>query len=102
MTPRRVSPGEDVEVTALLRRYRIPRRHQPGTITDRFPHPYRRTAAFLHAAYTGIGLPGSHIEQFTGYRRRSGPRRLHHDGIPVRSPSDFSLPYQGTCPSQST
>ena len=67
MTPRRVSPREDVEVTALLRPYRIPRRHQPGTITDRFPHPYRPTAAFPHAVPTRIRLPGSHIEQFTGY-----------------------------------
>ena len=100
--PRLTALYRDVEVTALLRRYRIPRRHQPGTITERFPSPYRPTDAFLNAAYTGIGLAASHIEQLTGYPADQILDALHHHGIPVRSPSTFSPWYLRTYPPHST
>ena len=93
---------QDDEVTALLRRYRIPRRHQPGSITDRFPRPYRPNAGFLDAAYTGIGLAASHIEQLTGYPADQILDALHHHRIPVRPPSTFSPWYLRTYPSHST
>ena len=100
--PRLTALYRDVEVTALLRRYRIPRHHQPGTITERFASPYRPTAAFLDAAYTGIGLAASHIEQLTGYPADQILDALHHHGIPVRPPSSFSPWYLRTYPPHST
>ena len=100
--PRLTALYQDAEVTALLRRYRIPRRHQPGTITDRFPHPYRPTAGFLDAAYTGIGLAASHIEQLTGHPADQILDDLHHHHIPVRPTSSFSPWYLRTYPPHNT
>jgi hypothetical protein len=88
-------------VTALLRRYRVPRRHQPGSIAERFPTPHRPTAAFLNAAYTGIGLAASHIEQLTGYPADQIQDALHALGIPVRPASSFSPWYRRTYPPHS-
>jgi hypothetical protein len=65
--PRLTALYSDPEITALLRRYRIPRRHRPGGITDRFPTPARITPGFLRAAYLDIGLAAGHIERLTGH-----------------------------------
>jgi hypothetical protein len=59
-------PCTPTEFTALLRRHRIPRRNQPGAITERFPTAAPVTEAFLREAYLDIGLATTHIEQLTG------------------------------------
>jgi len=55
----------DPEITALLRRYRIPRRHRPGGITDRFPTPARIPA----------GVPARRVP---GHRAGRGAHRTTH------------------------
>src|SRR5664279_4016421 len=55
----------DPEITALLRRYRIPRRHRPGGITDRFPTPARIPA----------GVPARRVY---GHRAGRGAHRTTH------------------------
>ena len=78
----------DPEITALLRRYRIPRRHRPGGITDRFPTPARITPGFLRAAYLDIGLaPGTSSNSLTGHPAEQVLDLLHQHRkhrIPVR------------------
>ena len=75
---------DDSEVAALLRRHRIPRRPQGGTIAQRFPTPVRITRSFLSAAYAEIGLAASHIEQLTGQPAERVLVLLRDFGIPVR------------------
>ena len=64
--PRLTALYADPEITALLRRHRIPRRNRPGTITERFPTAAAVTETFLREAYVDIGLATTHIEQLTG------------------------------------
>jgi len=94
--PRLTALYRDPDVTALLRRYRIPRRHQPGTITGRFPTAHRPTAAFLRAAYTDTGLAAAHTEQLTGYPADQILDDLHRHGFAVRPASSFSPWYLRT------
>ena len=47
--PRLTALYADPEITALLRRHRIPRRNRPGTITERFPTAITITDTFLRA-----------------------------------------------------
>ena len=100
--PRLAALYRDPQVTALLRKYRIRRRPQPGSITQRFPTPYRPTAAFLRAAYTDLGLAAVHIEQLTGYPAGQILDDLHRHGIEVRPPSSFSPWYLRTHPPHPT
>lgn len=100
--PRLTALYRDPNVTALLRRHRIPRRHQPGTITQRFPTAHRPTAAFLRTAYINIGLTASHIEQLTGYPADQILDDLHRHGIAVRPASSFSPWYLRTYPPHQT
>ena len=74
----------DPEITALLRRRRIPRRHRPGGITGRFPTPARITPGFRRAAYLDIELAAGHIEQLTGHPAEQVLDLLHQHRIPVR------------------
>ena len=60
--PRLTALYADPEITALLRRHRIPRRNRPGTITERFPTAAPVTEAFLREAYVDIGL-GDHTHR---------------------------------------
>jgi hypothetical protein len=77
----------DPEITALLHRRRIPRRHRPGGITGRFPTPARITPGFRRAAYLDIELAAGHIEQLTGHPAEQVLDLLHQHRkhrIPVR------------------
>ena len=100
--PRLAALYRDPQVTALLRKHRIRRRPQPGSITQRFPTPYRPTAVFLRAAYTDLGLAAAHIEQLTGHPAGQILDDLHRHGIQVRSPSSFSPWYLRTYPPHPT
>ena len=62
--PRLTALSSDPEITALLRRHRIPRRHRPGGITDRFPTPARIT-----------GVPARRVP---GHRAGRGAHRATH------------------------
>ena len=82
----------DPEITALLRRHRIPRRHRPGGIIDRFPTPARIIPGVLRAAYLDIAPAAVHIEQLTGHPAEQVLDLLHqhrkppHPGPPRRRP----------------
>ena len=75
------------QITALLRRNRIPGRNQPGTITERRPTAAPVTKAFLREAYVDIGLATTHIEQLTGQPMERILSLMHAHAIPVRPPS---------------
>ena len=93
--PRLTAQYGDLETTALLRRYRIPRRHRPGGITDRFPTPARITPGFLRAAYLDIGLaPGTSSNSLTGHPAEQVLDLLHQHRIPVRSAGGHSPGYR--------
>lgn len=62
------------------------------------PTPHRPAAAFLHVAYTGIGLAASHIEQLTSSPADQILYAPHDHGIPVRPASSFSPWYLRTYP----
>jgi len=87
MDPRLTALYADPEITTLLRRHRIPRRNQPGTITERFPTAAPVTEAFLREAYVDIGLATTHIEQLTGQPMERILSLMHAHAIPVRPPS---------------
>ena len=74
----------------MLRRHRIPRRVQPGSITERFPVAARVTKSFLREAYLEIGLAATHIEQLTGQPAERILALLHSGSAPVRSAGSFS------------
>ena len=84
--PRLTALYTDPEITALLRRHRIPRRNRPGTITERFPTEIPITARFLREAYLDIGLATTHIEQLTGQPAEKILNQLRLHAIPVRPP----------------
>lgn len=90
MDPRLVALYQDVEVTELLRRYRIPRREQTGTITERFPSPVPISTPFLRAAYITVGLSCQHLEWLTGHPAEQILTLLHDNGIAVRAAGAFS------------
>ena len=62
--PRLTALYSDPEITALLRRHRIPQRHRPGGITDRFPTTARIT-----------GVPARRVP---GHRAGRGAHRATH------------------------
>ena len=74
----------DPDVTALLTAHHVPRRPDPGSVTDRFPTPAPLTAALLREAYTGIGLAARHIELLTGQPAGQILDTLHALEITVR------------------
>ncbi len=78
---------DDGDVTALLRRHRIPRREQIGTVTDRFSEPATLTEALLREAYLDVGLSARHIELLTGQPAGHILDALHAHAIPVRHSS---------------
>jgi hypothetical protein len=84
--PRLTALYADPEITALLRRHRIPRRNRPGTITERFPTAAPVTEAFLREAYLDIGLAATHIEQLTGQPMERILSLMRAHAIPVRPP----------------
>jgi len=84
--PRLTALYADPEITALLRRHRIPRRNYPGTITERFPTAVTLTETFLRSAYLDIGLATTHIEQLTGQPASQIADHLRHHHIPIRPP----------------
>jgi len=88
--PRLTSLYADPEITSMLRRHRIPRREQPGSITERFPVAARITKSFLREAYLEIGLAATHIEQLTGQPAERILALLHAGSVPVRSAGSFS------------
>jgi hypothetical protein len=88
--PRLTSLYDDPEITSMLRRHRIPRREQPGSITERFPKAVTITKSFLREAYLEIGLAATHIEQLTGQPAERILALLHAGSVPVRSASSFS------------
>ena len=96
--PRLTALYGDLETTALLRRYRIPRRHRPSGITDRFPTPARITPGFLRAAYLDIGLaPGTSSNSLTGHPAEQVLDLLHQHRkhrIPVRRAGGHSPWYR--------
>ena len=84
--PRLTALYGDLEITALLRRYRIPRRHRPGGITDRFPTTARITGVPARRVPGHRAGPG-HIEQLTGHPAEQVLDLLHQHRkhrIPVR------------------
>jgi len=90
--PRRRPPDEtrllaalyaDPEITAVLRRHRVPRRPRPGSIATRFPTPVPLTQ-LLTALYTETGLSARQIELLTGQPHEQVLDALHQAGIPVR------------------
>ena len=85
--PRLTALYADPEITALLRRHRIPRRNRPGTITERFPTAAAVTEAFLRKAYLDVGLATTHIEQLTGQPMERILSLMRAHAIPVRPPS---------------
>ena len=85
--PRLTALYADPEITALLRRHRIPRRNRPGTITERFPTAAAVTETFLREAYLDIGLATTHIEQLTGQPMERILSLMRAHAIPVRPPS---------------
>jgi hypothetical protein len=88
--PRLTALYADPEITSMLRRHRVPRREQPGSITDRFPKAARVTTSFLREAYLEIGLAATHIEQLTGQPAERILALLHAGSVPVRSAGSFS------------
>jgi transposase/lambda repressor-like predicted transcriptional regulator len=88
--PRLTALYADPEITAMLRRHRIPRREQPGSITERFPDAAPVTESFLRKAYLEIGLAATHIEQLTGQPAERILALLHASAVPVRSAGSFS------------
>lgn len=88
--PRLVALYQDVEVTDLLRRFDIPRREQPGTISERFPTPIPVSGPFLQVAYITVGLSCQHVEWLTGHSAEKVLQLLHDNMIPVRSAGSFS------------
>jgi DNA-binding CsgD family transcriptional regulator len=97
--PRRRPPEEtrlvaalyaDPEVTAVLRRHRVPRRPRPGDIASRFPSPVPLTAQLLAALYAETGLSARQIELLTGQPHEQILDALHRAGIPVRRPTGSS------------
>ena len=88
--PRLTALYADPEITTMLRRHRIPRREQPGSIIDRFPEAAPVTQSFLREAYLQIGLAATHIEQLTGQPAERILGLLHASSVPVRSAGSFS------------
>lgn len=97
--PRRRPPDEtqllaalytDPEITAGLRRHRVPRRPRPGSITTRFPTPVPLAAQLLADLYTGTGLSARQIELLTGQPHEQILDGLHQAGILVRRPTSSS------------
>ena len=88
--PRLTALYADPEITTMLRRHRIPRREQPGSITDRSPDPAPTTERFLREAYVEIGLAATHIEQLTGQPAERILGLLHARSMPVRPAGAFS------------
>jgi hypothetical protein len=80
----------DPEVQTLLRAHQIPRRTIVGGIAERFPQPVPLTQKFLAAAYAGIGLSATHIEQLTGQPTERVLAELRAHDIPVRSKASLS------------
>jgi AraC-like DNA-binding protein len=88
--PRLTALYADPEIDDLLKRHDLPRREQPGSITDRFPTAAPITEPFLREAYVQIGLAATHIEMLTGQSTERVFAELHGHGIPVRSAASFS------------
>jgi len=83
----------DPEITAMLRRHRIPRRTTPGPIATRFPTPKPLSEALLRHAYLGIGLSARQIEVLTGQPAEQILNLLHAAGIDVRTHDAAASPW---------
>jgi hypothetical protein len=80
----------DPEITAVLRRHRVPRRPRPGSIATRFPTPVPLTEQLFAALYVDTGLTARQIELLTGQPHEQILDALHRAGIPVRRPTGSS------------
>ncbi len=85
----------DPDITALLRRHRIPRRPRPGPIAERFPTPASITDQLLRDAYLDIGLSAGHTALLTGQPAGQILDQLHAAGIPVRTSHGAALAVAG-------
>lgn len=83
----------DPDVAALLSRYGIPARPEPGPIAARFPQAVPLDAEFLHDAYEVVGLASRHIELLTGQPFEQVLDALRATGIAVRTNGGLS-PWQ--------
>ena len=87
----------DRRLSAVLRRHRIPRRPQSGTIAERFPTPVVLTTAMLVELYDQVGLSARQIELLTGQPHEQVLDALHAAGLSVRrdsGPSPWSAQHR--------
>ena len=88
---------DDQRLSAALRRHRIPRRPQPGTIAERFPSPVALTRTMLVDLYDGVGLSARQIELLTGHPHEQVLDALRAAGLSVRrasGPSPWSAQHR--------
>ena len=74
----------DPAVSAFLRRHKVPRRPQRGSIAARFPTPVAVTNRMLREAYVELGLSARQIELLTGQPADQLLDQLHDVKIPPR------------------
>ena len=88
---------DDRRLGVVLRRHRIARRPQPGTIAERFPTPVVLTTAMLVDLYDEVGLSARQIELLTGQPHEQVLDALHAVGLSVRrdsGPSPWSAEHR--------